>query len=90
MTIELVDPNKIESIVGVERLDAWHIARWVTADDKIYILHSRQCKDSDIDLRECEYATAAPSQDFDLFPDTPVVVVIDYYERKLTPFRVAV
>lgn len=30
----------------------------MSAEKQVYILHSQACKDSGIDLRECEYAVA--------------------------------
>lgn len=35
-----------------------HLARAVSAEQIVYILHSHKCKDSGIDLRECPYSIA--------------------------------
>lgn len=55
---DLVDPSEIERIVGVKRRAFHHVARVVKAEDKIYILHSQQCLDSGIDLRDCQFSRA--------------------------------
>lgn len=54
----LVPPSEIEEIVGAKR-HAWkHLARVVSSEGTCYILHSQQCVDSGIDLRDCEYSKA--------------------------------
>lgn len=55
---ELVDPASIEQIVGVTRHATEHYGRAVSAEQTVYILHSQQCKDSSIDLRQCPYSIA--------------------------------
>lgn len=55
---DLVDPDEIEEIVGVKRRAIEHVGRVVKAEQKIYILHSQQCLDSGIDLRECKFSLA--------------------------------
>ncbi len=54
----LVDPDRIEGIVGARRHETLHIGRAVSAEQTVYILHSQECKDSGIDLRSCEYSVA--------------------------------
>lgn len=56
---ELVDPSEIEGIVGVQRHPTEHWGRLVSAEEMVYILHSAECVDSGIDLRDCPYAIAA-------------------------------
>ena len=54
----LESPAKIEGIVGAKRHATEHIGRAVSAEQRVYILHSRDCLDSGIDLRECEFSVA--------------------------------
>lgn len=55
---DLVDSDRIESIVGVKRHPIEHWARAVSAEQTVYILHGQACLDSGIDLRECRYSKA--------------------------------
>ena len=55
---DLVDPDKIEQIVGIKRHVGWHYARVVSDEQTVYILHSQECRDSGRDLRECPYSLA--------------------------------
>ena len=75
---ELVDPSEIERIVGAKRHPISHIARYVTEEGRIYILHSRECKESGRDLRDCPYSVALDNGCHDSawrgWRDQPVVV----------------
>lgn len=53
---ELVDPDKIETIVGAKRHPIRHLGRAVSAEETVYILHSGLCKAEGKDLRECSYS----------------------------------
>lgn len=55
---DLVNPDEIEAIVGHAREEYAHWGRMSTVDKRFYILHSRRCKDSGIDLRQCPYSVA--------------------------------
>lgn len=55
---DLVPAADIERIVGAKRHPTKHIARAVNAETTVYILHSRECLGSGIDLRECEFSLA--------------------------------
>lgn len=55
---ELVPADQIETIVGARRHQTAHIARAVTAEQTVYILHAAACRISGIDLRKCEYSKA--------------------------------
>lgn len=55
---ELVPADKIEQIVGARRHPHQHLGRAVSAEQTVYVLHSQQCKDSGIDLRDCEWSLA--------------------------------
>lgn len=55
---DLVPTTDIERIVGVARHRRAHMGRAVSADQTVYILHSQECRDSGIDLRECRFSVA--------------------------------
>lgn len=55
---DLVPASDIERIVGVQRHPTLHYGRVVSADQRIYVLHSHECKNSGIDLRDCRYSLA--------------------------------
>jgi hypothetical protein len=54
----LVDPTEIERVVGANRHATEHLGRAVSSKQTVYILHSRECLDSGIDLRDCDYSLA--------------------------------
>lgn len=59
MSVSDIVPSKdIERIVGAKRHPTQHLARAVSAEQTVYILHSQACLDSGIDLRECDYSLA--------------------------------
>ena len=76
----LVDPSAIEEIVGHSRHAAQHLARAVSDEQTVYILHSQRCKDSGVDLRGCPFSLALDHgidrADWEGFEDRPVVVAI--------------
>ena len=84
---DLVDPAKIEDIVGVQRQKDDHIGRAVSEDKTTYILHSRRCVNSGIDLRYCEFSKALDlglrAKDWRDFVDTPVILEVK--EGRLIP-----
>lgn len=55
---ELVNAGEVERVVGVPRHPTYHIARAVSAEQTVYVLHSQQCLDSGIDLRMCPFSLA--------------------------------
>jgi len=55
---DLVPADRIEAIVGAVRHPTDHIGRAVSAEETVYILHSQECRDSGVDLRECPYSLA--------------------------------
>ena len=60
----LVPAEDIERIVGASRARYTHLGRMVSGN--VYILHSRLCKYSGIDLRECPFSVALDNGiDFD-------------------------
>lgn len=55
---ELVPAEDIERIVGIARHRTDHYVRAVSAEQRVYILHSRECLDGGADLRECRFSRA--------------------------------
>lgn len=55
---ELIDPTEVERLVNARRHPTEHIGLANSHDGKTYLLHSKQCLDSGIDLRTCEFAYA--------------------------------
>lgn len=61
---DLVDPAKVERIVGMPRHESVHYGRAVSAEETVYILHSFECLKRNPDLRECSYAKADMDPDY--------------------------
>ncbi len=55
---DIVPAEDIERIVGVPRHAHQHWGRAVSAEQKVYILHSQKCLDSISDLTGCPYSLA--------------------------------
>ena len=55
---ERVPADEIENIVGRKRSVKDHYARAVSADQTVYILHSRECLALNADLRDCPWSLA--------------------------------
>lgn len=55
---ELVPGRDIEQIVGVERHRKAHYGRASSTEQVVYILHSKECLSSGIDLRDCRFSVA--------------------------------
>lgn len=53
---DLVDPNEIEKIFGIPRHAAEHLLHFQKGT--VYIMHSQECINTGIDLRECVYSVA--------------------------------
>lgn len=87
---DLVNPDEIERIVGVERHPTRHYARAVSAEQRVYILHSQQCRDRRNDLRDCLFSQALDNGidecDWSNVEDQPVRVSINRSQR-LIPVR---
>ena len=77
---ELVDASEIEQIVGTERHPTQHRGRAVSRELMVYILHSEQCRDGGVDLRECPFSVALDhgifADDWDGQEDRPVTLTI--------------
>ncbi|MDQ1113971.1 hypothetical protein QE418_003419 [Microbacterium testaceum] len=77
---EIQDSDVVEATVGTERREDEHLGRAVTAEERMYVLHSRQCIESGIDVRACAFS-AALDRGIDErvwrdHMDTPVVLAI--------------
>lgn len=55
---DLVPAEEIEQIVGARRHPHQHLGRAVSSEQTVYVLHSEKCRDSGVDLRECEWSVA--------------------------------
>lgn len=76
----LETPDRVERIVGALRDTEQHIARAVSAEERVYILHSHDCVNSGRDLRLCPYSLAL-DRGIDLgswVEDVAVFVTIDH------------
>lgn len=84
---DLVPTDQIEQIVGARRHPHQHLARAVSAEQTVYILHSETCRDSGIDLRNCAYSTALDNGiDMDWWREhQDVAVVVAPYHGRLIP-----
>lgn len=86
---ELVPAEDIERIVGIERHRQVHYGRAVSDEQTVYILHSRQCLDSGIDLRDCRFSKALDlgieMGSWDGFED--VAVALGVWRDRLIPLR---
>ncbi|MFC7450529.1 hypothetical protein [Rhodococcus daqingensis] len=84
---DLVPDDQIERIVGVGRHRKAHFGRAVSSEQTVYVLHSRECRDSGRDLRECRYSVAL---DLGIDPDRwagdqDVPVVLGVWNGRLIP-----
>lgn len=50
--------DEIEQIVGAPRARNLHLGRAVSADQRVYILHSQRCIESGVDIRTCPFSVA--------------------------------
>lgn len=82
---DLVPSSDIEAIVGADRHPDRHLARAVSAEQTVYILHSRHCLESGIDLRACPCSRALDSgidlDEWHFHEDQPGVPVVIEDER---------
>ncbi len=74
--------SNIENVVGCKRHPTAHIGRAVSSEQVVYIMHSQECVDSGIDLRECPYSVALDEFGIDDgewngLEDRPVLLAID-------------
>lgn len=91
----LEDPATVEAKVGATRHKTDHIARAVSAEQRVYLLHPRTCVDDHgrrgVSLQDCPYS-AAMDRGIHLalwrpHRDQPVIVRIDKLDGDLVPYR---
>jgi hypothetical protein len=79
---ELVGADEIEDLVGYKRHVAIHVGRAESETGTLYILHSKECKSTTPDLRECPYSIAMDRginmSVWRQFMDIPVMLVIEF------------
>jgi hypothetical protein len=84
--------DKIEGIVGAPRHLTLHLARAVSAEQRVYIMHSHECCYETPDLRDCEYSRALDNgiemDEWEHWQDRPVMVRIDPDYDELTPWPI--
>ncbi len=82
-----VPANEIERIVGVSRHDTDHIGRAVSAEQRLYILHPKECLATQTDARSCEFSVALDNgimmSKWGEFEDRPMV--LGTFEGRLIP-----
>lgn len=88
---DLVPTGDIERIVGARRHQDKHYGRAVSSEQTVYILHSKECLDSDVDLRDCLFSIAldrgiSPNRWAD-FEDVPVELWVSAGDGRLVPMR---
>ena len=82
----LVPAEDIEALVGARRHPLHHLARAVSTEETVYILHSQRCLDSGVDLRLCEFSRALDNgiREHEWVQDEPVIVTT--LQGTLLPF----
>lgn len=85
----IVPAHAIEEIVGAERRQTQHLGRAVSVEEKAYILHSRDCLYSGVDLRLCPFSLALDKFGIDLdgawCGQEDQTVVLDIVDDELVP-----
>ncbi len=86
---EIVSADAIEQIVGARRHATSHLARAVSKEQTVYVLHSYDCLHTTPDLRECEFSLALDvgihGREWLGFEDAPVAVTISDFDGSLLP-----
>ena len=83
----LEDPDTIEAKVGAKRSKSKHLARFVSEDERIYLMHSAQCVEITSDLRECAFSLALDQSDESLVTTRSKHLALSR-GRRLKPIRV--
>lgn len=88
---DLVPNHKIEQIVGVPRHSRIHYGRAVSSEQTMYVLHSKNCLEDNLDLRECVFSVALDNGlDMDKWEDyQDMAVVLSIVDDSLWPGPVA-
>lgn len=72
--VNVVAADVIEDIVGVKRDDVYHYGLAKSDEQKMYILHSKMCKDAGM-IKVCAYTRALSrglDDDWEYIMDVPV------------------
>jgi len=86
---ELVPTSEIERLVGAPRHETEHMGRAVSSKQVVYVLHSQECFDSGVDLRDCPFSLAL--DEFGIDTDgawcgrEDEAVVLDIVDGELVP-----
>lgn len=85
----LVAPARIERIVGARRHEHLHLARAVSAEQVVYILHPYDCVANNFDLRFCRWSQAL-DEGIDMRrwrtrQDRAVIVTVAYGQLRPAP-----
>jgi hypothetical protein len=83
---ELVPAEEIEQIVGARRHPHQHLGRADSSTETLYILHSQKCKDSGIDLRDCEWSKAL-DRGIDLYQGRLLPLLVPWLSDYVLPRR---
>lgn len=77
---EQVQRGDIETVVGYMRHNTMHVGRAVSRERRVYILHSKECLETQPDLRKCEMSIALDAgirlEDWKGYEDKPVALGI--------------
>ena len=95
--VEFVSGESIERIVGAPRHETRHLARAVSAEEQVYVMHSRECivqvTSRGSDLRVCPFSHGLERGiDMDVWggwQDRAVEVWISAGSERLVPVRLA-
>lgn len=81
-------PNALQ-VVGVPRHTFSHYGRWVTEEQRVYVLHSQECLDCGRDLLDCRFSVALDQGVDPLwwmgFKD--VLVLLGIVDERLVPLK---
>jgi len=86
---EQVPASEIEGIVGAPRHETDHYARAVSDEQRVYVLHSKECLGIFDDLRDCPFSKALDRgidpERWSGFEDRPVRAWVSFKTLKLVP-----
>lgn len=88
---EMEPAETIEATVGAPR-DPWlHFGRAVSAEQRVYVLHSDECREIYADLRDCPFSKALDRgidvEEWEGFEDVPVRLRVSAASMRLMPER---
>ena len=82
---DIVPADEIEEIVGLTRHPTRHYVRHDTESGIAWMLHSQECFNTGIDLRDCPHSHALTGADWVGMVDRPVEVTADGHLAEVTP-----